>query len=98
MVVVLKRQDPDERLIMDLEELKSYATEAFELEQGEWSPTVVESRQWMNSKLPPELVLNMIQRIEDADTIVTRLGELARDWKDSGNGHWRDIEKAVKGE
>ena len=82
---------------MDLEDLKSYATEAYELEQGEWTPTAVEARQWMNSNLPPKLVLDMIQRIEDADVIVTRLGELARDWKDSGNGHWRDIEKAVKG-
>lgn len=40
----------------------------------------------------------MIQRLENADDIVIRLGELARDWKNSGNGHWRDIEKAVKGE
>lgn len=83
---------------MYLEDLKSYATEAYELEQEGWTPTAVEARQWMNSNLPPKLVLGMIQRLEDADGIVTRLGELARDWKDSGNGHWRDIEKAVKGE
>lgn len=83
---------------MELDDLKVYATEAFELDQGEWTPTAVESRQWMNSNLPPKLVLEMIQRIENADDIVIRLGELARDWKNSGNGHWRDIEKAVKGE